>query len=248
MKKDHQQDQKKKAQQDKDNAQAAKSFCKTCKMEIYPAFLCGCGGGCPGGGAGGGGDSGANGSDKSELKSTNVTSAKDGISSERPSVIQNNGKDWSKFTTPVLTPRETMLKIIAELLAKKLLTIDDNKALCTLTIKCDPKLLSDLQRAAVKDFVNELKKELEDFKDKNGLTDKDCTMKSATDDNGDIISFSINIPNPKLYNQFIDQLQKNNLIPSQEMSQQEKLSNNDSEKPFHPTPLPIKLKPDGFED
>jgi hypothetical protein len=245
MKKYSQQEPENQVQKQNDNAQAAKSFCRTCKKEIYPAFRCGCGGGGSGGGSGGSSDGGSAGNnDKYEAKSTRVTA----LSSDKTVAIQNKGKDWSEFTKPVLTPKEKMLQIIAELLEKNLLTIDDYKTLCTLTMKCDPTLLSDLQRTAVKDFVCELKKQLDDFKDKNRLTDKDCIMKPVTDNKGNIISFSINITNTNLYTQFIDQLRQNKLLHFHAAGQQEKLSNNEIRKPFHPTPLSTKLKPDGFEN
>jgi hypothetical protein len=248
MKKYPQQEQEKQLQKQNDNAQAVMSFCRTCKKEIYPAFRCGCGGGGPGGGSSGSSDGGAGSNDKYEAKSSLVTSANRDVSSEKPAVMQGKGKDWNEFTKPVLTPKEKMLKIIAELLEKNLLTIDEYKTLCTLTMKCDPALLSNLQRAAVKDFVNELKKQLDDFKDKNQLTDKNCIMTPVADNKDNIISFSINITNTNLYTQFIDQLRQNNLLPSQAVGQQEKLSNNEVRKPFHPTPLSTKLKPNGFKD
>lgn len=234
----------------KANAEAAKQYCRKCKREIFPSFNCGCAGGPP---EGGGGSDGGGGEEKADIKSE-ASSKKSEVSGQQiasPSHKRDGMKLEHDVRKPTLTPKATMLLIIADLLSKKLLTIDDNKGLCTLTIKCDPKLLSDLQRKAVKDFVNEIKKELEDFKDKNKLSDKDCLVKTETDKQGNIISLSINIPNSKLYNKFIDQLMAKDLLPTQSMSSQDTQKiNKDSagDKKFNPNPLSTDLKPKNFKE
>ncbi len=228
----------------KANADAAKRYCRTCKREIYPSFNCGCAGGGPSGGGGGGGGGGGDNSDASPKQS--------GMSAQQMPTHTNAGMNLQlDVRRPVLTPKATMLLIIADLLSKNLLSINDNNGLCTLIIICDPKLLSDLQRNAVNDFANEIKKELEEFKANNKLCDKDCIVKTETDNQGNIISLSINIPDPKLYTKFIDQLMVKELLSNKFISPQDTQKDNKNaalSKKFNPSPFSTELKPKCFKE
>jgi hypothetical protein len=192
-----------------------KPFCKVCKKQIVPAFLCVCGG--------------APGSESSDdAKSDLITDGKVNASATTATTsavqnpaLSNNDPHILTFATPALTPH-TMMLIIADMLAKQLLTIEDNKILCTLIIKCEPKFLSEQQKLALKEFIKTIKNELDDFKAKHGLSDKDCLVRSETDNQGNIISLSINIPKPTLYAEFINLLTSKNLLPTAKNTLQDK--------------------------
>lgn len=200
-------------------ADKAKPRCSTCgkytDKKTSPQCYGHGGGGSEGPGAGG--DS-AGSEYKKDLK-IDVAAQKSDLAALKISKSASSDKPVGKIMQQTLTPKEMMLAIITDLLTKKLLTIEDNKGLCTLTIKCDPKLLSEEQRNAVKEFVKEIKKELEDFKHKNGMPDKDCFVKEERDKDGNVLSLTINIPNPKLYAEFINHLESKNLLPIQNVAQ-----------------------------
>ena len=248
--KDESEIKKKESEFKKNNAKAAMRFCKKCHFEIWPEFRCGCGGG-GGGSSGSSGGSESSGEDKKEMKGA-TGSVKSDMPGKPAESTKHEGKDWGRFAAPALTPKSTILGIIADLVARKLLILEDNKGLCTLSIKCDFKLLTELQRDAVKQFIKEIKEELKDFKEKNELKkDKDYFV-TESDKHDDLFILKINIPDPKMNNKFIEQLQSKKLLTTQAMSlhDADKIHLKDkSEKPFHPKPkqLSTKLKPDGSE-
>lgn len=233
--KSEQNDQQKEMQKKRDNDQAVKRYCMTCKKETLPVRLCVCSGSGSGPAASGGESS----EDRMEMKSV---SASTGSASDKQSAKSEVGKSWSDAVKPTLTPKETMIGIIADLLAKKLLTIEDNKGLCTLTIKCDPKLLSESQRKAVKEFVAMVQNELDAFKNKNGLSDKDCFVRMEKDKQGNIVSFAITIPNPTLYDAFIQQLSNKNIVGFNKHQTQNETS------AFNRTPFKTKPTPPGWKE
>lgn len=241
-------DQVKETQKKKDNDQSAKRYCMRCKKEIFPAFNCACsgGGGPSSGGEGGGGSSSE---EKSDMKSAAPSSTSDGMVEKQTSKNEVNVKSWDGTIKPALTPKETMMLIISDLLSKKLLTIDDNKGLCTLTIKCDPKLLSESQRNAVKEFVKVLQKELDEFRNKNGISDKDCLVKIEKDKQGNIISLSINFPLNKktLYDAFINHLKNQKLMPISSINQEKKDTVSEHKRPSPFSDINEGPKPKGWE-
>lgn len=110
-------------------------------------------------------------------------------------------------------------EIISELLLKNLLLIDSDRQLATLNIKllCHPKDLSPEQRHQFKKFVDTISKELEEFKKENGITNN-CKM-IAQDKEGNIVSLRVTLPNATLYEKFIQQLARKNLLPKKNIEQ-----------------------------
>lgn len=215
--------------------QATKRFCKICKKEIRPAYRCSCAGGGPGADSSPSADTNEKGASAtgsgvtsdttmSQSGSTKVSASHDGISTT---------------VKPTLTPTVTLRELLANLIKKNLLTFDSNQGLATLTIQCDPKKLTEAERNAVRELTKEILQELEDFKNKNKLSDKDCIVKIEKNENGDISSLKITIPNQKLYNQFISQLKEKGLVPqSLGADNQHK-----HDKPSHTSPSPLRTKP-----
>lgn len=235
-----QEEQNKISQQKLDNENAIKRHCRGCKHEVYPRLLCQCAGG-------GGGDSGSGEDEHHDMEDNVLMQTPESMDQVAAEQVERNEESYSfARQIPVLTPRESMLAMIAELLAMGLLTIEDNKALCTLAIKCNPALLSDLQRKAVNDFVNELLSELQEFKERNGLKDsRDCIVKIIRDKDQNVMSALINIPNATYYNKFIEQLKSLALLPrvksfAEESSEQEQLV---GMKKFNPSPFSVRPEP-----
>lgn len=215
----------------RDTNHAAKHYCRICKNIISPLFQCSCLG-----------ESNSNNYENNNLASAprdvpqkqNISHQ---ISDHQMSASQVADKD-ADFQNNTLM----VLALINDLVKRKLLTIEDNSALCTLTIKCDPKKLTELQKNAVTAFVEMLKKELSDFLDKHAVSDETCIDKKENDIQGYILTFSINIPNAKLYHQFIENLKEKKLLPPQEIASQDtQKNNNSSDKLFNP--FRTELKP-----
>ena len=193
-----------------------------------------------GGGSGGpeaGGDS-AGSEDKKDLK-IDVAAQKSDFSAWKISKSASSDKPVGKFMQQTLTPKEKMLAVIADLLGKGSLTIEDNRGednrgLCTLTIKCDLKALSETQRNAVKEFVEAIKKELDAFKKRNGMSDEDCIVKDKIDEEGTLTIKFPNIKDIKLYAEFINHLESKNLLPIQNVAQERNEMTNAAPKQSSP--------------
>jgi hypothetical protein len=135
--------------------------------------------------------------------------------------------------------------VIAELLAKKLLFINNDRDSGILTIKlqCDPNLLTEDQKNELKKFVDAILKELDEFKKENGISANCATLEK--DKEGNILSLRINLPTPKIYDDFIMRLADKNLLPMQNIQQEaeEKILYEEGKNHFNPTPLSTKLMP-----
>jgi hypothetical protein len=122
-------------------------------------------------------------------------------------------------------------EIIAQLIASKLLIIDNDRESMTLSIKCqcEPSSLSKEQRHELKKFITSILKVWNEFKEINHLSD-DC-VNLLQDNEGNILSLHITSPALALYDAFIQRL-ANNLLsvsaPEQEL--------------FNPSPFPIKMR------
>ena len=112
-------------------------------------------------------------------------------------------------------------EMISELLSARLLLIDNNSELGTLTIKllCNAKDLSLEQRNEFNNFVNEILKELEEFKIENDLS-QNCKL-IEQDKEGNILSLRIALPTLQLYDDFIKRLASKKLLPVQNIQQNE---------------------------
>jgi hypothetical protein len=136
-------------------------------------------------------------------------------------------------------------EIISALLSKRLLLIDNDKELGTLTIKllCNPKDLSPEQRNELKKFVDTILKELEEFKKENGISNS-CKLLEQ-DNEGNILTLRIALPTPKLYDAFIQRLASKNLLPLQNLEQKakERVTYQEDINHFNPTPFSTKPIP-----
>jgi CubicO group peptidase (beta-lactamase class C family) len=183
--------------------------CGICFREIAPQRVCG------GHGGGGGGSSGAD--------STAEKRANQGGQSQASKPAET--LDEKKFADDFYSIEESLdsqlqtdverfdSEIIAELVAKGLLLIDNDRESMTLTVKlqCEPNSLSKEQRHELKKFMGALLKELNDFKEINHLSDDGVTFVKDTE--GNVLSIRITLPTIALYDAFIQRL-ANNLLPA----------------------------------
>lgn len=190
-------------------AEAVKVRCRICFKETAPTPRCfGHGGGGGGGGLG----------NTSEDKATPSAS---GTQSSTQSEKITDTEEWlSESNSMSDTELESTLdeksfnpEIIAELIAKGLLLIDNDRESMTLsiTLQCEPNSLTKEQRHELKKFMEAILKEFDEFKKENHLSN-DC-IKITHDEKGNILSLRITMPTLALYDAFIQRL-ANNLIPS----------------------------------
>ncbi len=134
------------------------------------------------------------------------------------------------------------LEIIPELLSKRLLLIEDDRKLNTLTIQllCNPKDLSPEQRDQFEKFVDTISKELEEFKKENGIANN-CKL-IEKDKEGNLLSLRIELPT-SLYDKFIQRLASKNLFSIQNINQQNTSQERSSIRPRSPLDG---LKPKGL--
>ncbi|HAU0262650.1 TPA: hypothetical protein JBF32_09380 [Legionella pneumophila] len=220
-------------------AEAAKQRCKTCFKEIAPKRLCS----GHGGGGGGGGDSAS--SDKtSEGKASQIEDK----SLTKPNKVVETDELIGEFTS-MGDSEELDLEssfdpeIIAELIAKEILLVENDRESMTLTIQFKPELLTKEQLAKVQPevnkYMNAVAKEFNDFKKEHNLSDECINI--TKDDKGNILSLSIKMPTLALYDAFIQRL-ANNLVPTPSPKAQEK-NEVTKERNFAPNPLSKEPKP-----
>lgn len=183
--------------------ESAKVRCRVCFKEIAPKRLCS-----------GHGVSG----DSSKDDSTTF----DKISEEKASPLENNSlikplkvteaKDESigGLDPKSLDEKTFDPEVIAELLDKGLLQLDNDRNSTTLSIKliCEPNELTEKQREELKKFMETIIKEFNEFKKENHLSDG---MQINQDEKGNILSLRITMPTLALYDAFIHRL-ANNLV------------------------------------
>lgn len=210
-------------------AEGAKQRCKTCFKEIAPTRRCFGHGGGGGGGDGGSGETSEEkasyGEDKSLTKSGKVETA-----GEFASMGDNEELDLESSFDP---------EIIEQLIADGKLLVDSDRESMTLTIKllCEPNELTEEQREELKKFMEAIKKEFNEFKEENNLSD-DC-MEIIQDEEGNIRSLRITMPTLALYDAFIQRL-ANNLVPIPSPKAQEK---DESQKTQRVVPTPASTEP-----
>ncbi|WP_392537553.1 hypothetical protein [Legionella sp. 227] len=223
-------------------AESAKIRCRICFKETAPTPRCfGHGGGGGGAGDGGGSDNTSEekagyGDDKSLIKADLVDNTEELIGEfsfmeDSEELDPESHSDEKSFDPGV----------IAELVAKGLLVIDNDRKSMTLTInlQCDPNSLSEEQREELKKFMKAILKEFNAFKEKHHLSD-DC-LNMTQDEEGNIVSLCMSLPTLKLYDEFIQQL-ANNLLPTPSPKFQTKGEHKET-KNFAPTPLSMEPKP-----
>lgn len=183
--------------------ESAKIRCRVCFKEIAPKRL------CSGHGVGG-------------ASSKDDSTTFDKISEEKASPVENNSLIKPRKVTEAkdesiggLEPKSLDEKIfdpevIAELLDKGLLQLDNDRNSATLSIKliCEPNELTEKQREELKKFMETIIKKFNEFKKENHLSDG---MQINQDEKGNILSLRITIPTLALYDAFIHRL-ANNLV------------------------------------
>lgn len=167
------------------------------------------------GGGGGGGGSGGGSSGRSSQNTLNNP-----LNIANPNFVPGvNEFDNSLILTPTSGNQTNTLQanmvfnpdIIASLFAKTL-TIENNRDLGILLIKCNPRFLSDMEKTELEKYISAVIKAFDEFKQENRLQENNCFARIERDAEGNFVSLKIAIANPKLYDAFIDKLQANNLL------------------------------------
>ncbi|KTD06035.1 hypothetical protein Lgra_2812 [Legionella gratiana] len=212
--------------------ESAKIRCRVCFKEVAPTRRCS---GHGGGGGGGGGDGSS-----SKTSEEKASPGEDNSLTKEGKVLETTDALIDEFAlgdSGALDAKSFDPDIIAELIAKGQLLIDNDRESMTLTIKllCEPNLLTGEQREELKKFMEVIFKESNDFKEENHLTD-DC-IQIIQDEEGNIRSLRITMPTLALYDLFIQRL-ANNLVPAvQEKNEVSK------DQRFSPNPFSIEPKP-----
>lgn len=177
--------------------ESAKMRCQICFKEIAPKRHCS-------GHSGGGGGEDSSPSDKTSEEKENPSEAT--CLTKPQKVVETADKILGAFGSESGFDPE----IIAELLAKQLVLVKSDRESMTLTIQllCEYTVLSEEQRAALKQFMEAIIKE---FKAENHLS-SDC-ITIIQDENKNGLSLRITMPTLALYDAFIQQL-ANNLMPA----------------------------------
>lgn len=195
----------KEAQKRESADEAAKVRCPVCFKETAPKRL------CFGHGSNGGG--GSNGATSDKTSEENANPGEDNFLNKPRELAETTDEVIGESNLESLDEKSFDPEIIAELLAKGLLLINNDRESMTLNIKlqCEPNTLTEKQRHELKKFMEAIIKEFHEFKKENHLSD-DC-IKITQDEKGNILSLRITMPTLALYDAFIQQL-ANNLIPS----------------------------------
>jgi hypothetical protein len=217
--------------------------CGICRAFRVPICM---GHGSGGGSSSGGGDSGGSGGSNGSSNEANSSApiAKAAINTFDNSLATT--ADYSDISSLLqLNNREFNFEVIIELLAKKIFSIENNSELGILTIKCSPalcKLLSEEQKAELKKFIDVIQHEFNDFKTRNGIIDQSYSITLEKDHQDNILSLTIKINNPKLYDAFIKHLTKN-LISIDLPDQEERNRLENPKKSSIPNPFDISRGP-----
>ncbi|KGP63745.1 hypothetical protein EP47_05115 [Legionella norrlandica] len=223
---------KKEAEKKEAAEESAKVRCRVCFKEIAPKRLCS----GHGGGVGGSEDDSAIYSKISEEK---ISPEEDTSLTKPRKVIETADQLIGEFDFGSLDEKNFNTEVIAELINKGLLQINNERESMALTIKllCEPNVLTEEQRENLKKFLETIIKEFNKFKEENHLS-ADC-MQINQDEEGNILSLHINMPKLALYDAFIQRL-ANNLVPTaQEKDEARKDQNFVSNPPsIEPKPSP----------
>jgi hypothetical protein len=193
-------------------AESNRKRCTICGKEFFPIRIClghDLGGG---GGSGGGG-----GGEEEKLNTSNAPPTFVGKlfemaghfgSAIRQAIEGSSPEQKSHQLSGIMFNTE----IISDLLSKKVLSIDNNKASGILTIKllCNP----GEQRKELDKFIEAILTQLDGFKKDKGIV-ADCMKR---DNEG---SLYISLSPPKMYDEFIKLLARKKLLPRQVIEQQE---------------------------
>lgn len=215
-----------KADKKKSTAASIRINCPICFREIAPKRICG------GHSGGGGGSTGTTGSSDEKASQGQPVSCKTKATTDKVTSADNFNPMKEALGFQLQTGDENFNpEIIAQLIASKLLIIDNDRESMTLSIKCqcEPSSLSKEQRHELKKFITSILKVWNEFKKINHLSD-DC-VNLLHDNEGNILSLRITSPALALYDAFIQRL-PNNLFPVSAPEQEI----------FNPSPFSIKMR------
>ncbi len=207
--------------------EAAKTRCPVCFKEIAPKRL------CSGHGSGAGESDSATADKTSEKK---VSPRKENSLTKPQKTVETTDEWIGEFDSRSLDEKSFDPEIIAELINKGLLLIDNDRELMKLNIKllCEPNSLTEEQKEELKKFIEAIITEFNKFKEENHLS-TDC-MQINQDEEGNILSLRINMPTLALYDAFIQRL-ANNLAPT--IQEKDEITKNQS---IASTPLSMEPK------
>ncbi len=211
--------------------------CKTCFKEIAPKRICG-----GHGGGGGGGGEGANEDDDASTKLDDDTLLMSDATTEPVDTLDFVEEvETSHAAEPEVDEDSFDAKIIADLIARGLLVVENDRDSMTLTIdlQCELNALSAEERQALKKFMSAILKELDAFKAENNISG-DC-VEIIQDEEENILNLSIYLPTLALYDAFIQRL-SNNLLPASKSELQES-DENSEEASSAPSPFSTNMKP-----
>lgn len=193
------------AAQKKATTKAMTTYCRVCFREIAPKRICG-----------GHGEGGGSGESSSNAKEHATSSEKKLLLQKLNDINDDETVSLDNFMTEEKTAEldsEVNFndKIIAELIKNKLLIVEPDRKLMTITIKlqCDFNSLSEKQKDALKKYTETILKEWNIFKEKYKIPDNYLTI--IKDKTGNIVLLKITLPTLAMYDIFIKQL-ANNLL------------------------------------
>lgn len=215
-----------------------KTRCKICFRETSPRRQCG---GHGGGGGGGGGESSDPSARNDTSNASQANSTIRGPASSIPHEILEGGWDKEAAAEFEIDEESFNPEVIADLLERNLISIDNDRELETLTIKLrfNPENLTQEENDQFTKFVNSIVKQLEAFKEENGIA-ASC-KKIELNNKGNILSLRVVLPTTKLYDAFIQRL-ATNLLPAPHFNrdQQTKPEHQQSINPLNVHPLSTK--------
>ncbi|MDF1678451.1 MAG: hypothetical protein P1U32_07145 [Legionellaceae bacterium] len=217
--------------------EAVRVRCKVCFKEVAPKRVCG----GHGGGGGGGDDAEENSDTEAEDKAFQTADTKETLT-KTLEALEALG---SVHDTLDLDENEAEFdaEVIADLVARGLLLIDNDRESMTLTmtLNCELSELTAKEKQALVQFMQAVLKEWDAFKAENELPNS-C-LEVDKDDAGNVLHFSLSLPRRDLYDAFIQRLAAR-LLPEETLNQAQEADADETENnrpPFNPSPLSTDL-------
>jgi hypothetical protein len=230
---------KKDAEKKETAAESAKVRCRICFKEIAPTPRCFGHGGGSGGGDGNSSETSEDKGNQSNEKSLNKT---DTLTDDTDAAMSEYGTG-TEYAEPnsELAEKKFASQIIAELVAKGLLIIANDREDMSLTIRvqCELNSLSKEERQELNIFLEAIIKEFSTFKEHHHLPDDCITVNLDGDEH--ISSLCIKMPTLVLYDAFIRQLANNLRFTSSP-----KVQTKNPQGIYREVPTPLSLEPKPF--
>lgn len=212
-----------------------KRYCRNCKQETLPRNLCVC--------SGGGSGSPSSGEERKDEQAQmgGVASASAPVSA----VSAESASKADNSTQPSAAKIENQFDtdVIAELIANKVLSIDNNRELGILRIKCNNTLLTPTQQVEAQKFISAIESSLHQFVKEFNVPNDKYSIATKKEEAGNIRSLKITFASLELYERFYHHSLKG-LLPAQQ--QKEALTPTPQERKeserFHPNPFEKKLE------